>query len=121
MAQKRILIIDDNQDILTMLEKMLGLKGYDVITHTHGEEVIDLLKTESPRALIMDMLLSGMDGRDLCRKIKQDESVRHVPVILFTAHPNAAQSCLDSGADHFLEKPFDMKRLLGLLEEITSA
>ena len=60
----------------------------------------------------MDMLLSGMNGTEICARLKQDPSLSHIPVIMISAHPNAKEICLDAGAEDFISKPFDMKDLL---------
>ncbi len=113
----RILIIDDNEDIVFMLKAMLTLKGYmvDVKTNTTklGEHLIDI----RPDIILMDMLLSGSDGRDVCKKLKANKAFSDIPIIMISAHPTAKEDCLKAGADFFLAKPFDMKNLFAQVQE----
>ena len=64
----------------------------------------------------MDMLLSGTDGTDICRRLKQDNKLSLVPILMFSAHPNAKDACLAAGADDFISKPFEMNDLMGKID-----
>lgn len=110
-----VLIIDDNTDILFMLEAMLSMKGYKVSTKENTDNLEDTLKTIAPGVIIMDMLLSGADGREVCKSLKMDPLFLNIPIIMISAHPQAKEECLASGADYFLEKPFDMYDILDLV------
>ena len=105
---KPVLIIDDNTDILFMLKAMLTMKGYSVSTKENADNLENTLKTVAPGVIIMDMLLSGTDGREVCKSLKIDPLFVHIPIIMISAHPQAREECLAYGADYFLEKPFDM-------------
>lgn len=107
----RILIIDDNEDIVFMLEAMLKLKGYKIDVKTNPERLEDYLHSTKPDVILMDMLLSGSDGREICMQLKANDSFADIPVIMISAHPTAKDDCLEAGADFFLAKPFDMKNL----------
>jgi len=109
---KRILIIDDNKDLLTMLTAMLKTKGYNIVVSETAENIIPFIKETKPDIIMMDMLLSGSDGREVCRQIKADESIASIPLMMLSAYPQAVSDCLQAGADAFIEKPFDMKVLL---------
>jgi CheY-like chemotaxis protein len=112
---KPVLIIDDNIDILFMLKAMLSMKGYSVATKENTDNLENTLKTIAPGVIIMDMLLSGADGREVCKSLKMDPLFLHIPIIMISAHPQAKEECLASGADYFLEKPFDMYDILDLV------
>lgn len=112
---KRILIIDDNKDLLTMLTAMLKTKGYNIVVSETAENIIPFIKETKPDIIMMDMLLSGSDGREVCRQIKADESIASIPLMMLSAYPQAISDCLQAGADAFIEKPFDMKVLLDKL------
>lgn len=115
--ETRILIIDDNEDIVFMLEAMLKLKGYKIDVKTNSDKLDDHLLEVRPNIILMDMLLSGSDGRDICKKLKGKKAFSDIPIIMISAHPTAKQDCLEAGADYFLAKPFDMKNLFSQLEE----
>jgi DNA-binding response OmpR family regulator len=107
-SQQHILVIDDNEDILVMLKTMLELKRYQVSIRDNAENIEETIFNLQPDVIIMDMLLSGMDGRDVCRELKKNPTTSNIPLLMISAHPNAQSTCLDAGADYFLSKPFDM-------------
>jgi DNA-binding response OmpR family regulator len=111
---KRILVVDDDPDILDALQFMLEYAGYEVKTTEKGEYAENLRDTNGglPDVIILDVLLSGKDGRLICQKLKSREETKRIPIIMISAHPNAKQSVAAVGADDFLAKPFDMDDLL---------
>lgn len=111
-----ILVIDDNEDILHMLKAMLQMKGYKVSLLISALEIEAEIEKQNPDMIIMDMLLSGADGREVCKIIKQNEKFSKIPLLMISAHPSARQDCLASGADYFLEKPFDMNELFSKID-----
>lgn len=118
MKNKKILIIDDDPDILDSLRFVLEGEGYEVETSEKGEYAEKLPNTKEglPALLILDILLSGKDGRIICKKLKRRKDTKHLPVIIISAHPNAEHSSLAMGADAFLAKPFDLSRLMKIIE-----
>lgn len=112
---KRILVVDDDPDIRTMIKIMLEFKGYSVVAIERGETSEELLLTKKFGLVVMDMLLSGMNGVDICRRIKQNGSLSHIPIVMISAHPNAKAICLEAGADDFIAKPFDMQEILTVI------
>jgi DNA-binding response OmpR family regulator len=109
---KSILIVDDEQDILLFLEAVLSDEGYRVLTASRGEELFALLERGLPDLILLDMLLSGTDGRAIIRRLKSQAATASVPVLLVSAHPRAEQEALDSGGDGFLAKPFDIDEVI---------
>ena len=107
-----ILVIDDDPDILTMIRVMLEYHDYRVITSENEEETFAILNKEPVNMVIMDMLLSGKDGTDICRRIKSNPNHSSLPVMMFSAHPNAREACLAAGANEFIAKPFEMQEML---------
>ncbi len=117
MGSKKIVVVDDDPDILDALQMTLEDEGYDVTTTEKGEYAENLRGTNGnlPDLIILDVLLSGKDGRTICQKLKSQPETRHIPIIMISAHPNAKQSVKDVGADNFLAKPFDVNELLALV------
>lgn len=114
-GQTHVLIIDDNEDILSMLQTMLEHTGYKVSTLDKTYELIGVVNNLQPDIILMDKLLSGYDGCEFCKQLKADPDLAKIPVIMISAHPQAATECLEAGADFFLEKPFEMDHLLQTL------
>lgn len=110
----KILVVDDDPDILDALQLMLEDAGYEVTTSEKGDYAENLHDTNGglPDVIILDVLLSGKDGRLICQKLKGQDETRHIPIIMISAHPNARQSVTAVGADDFVAKPFDMDELL---------
>ena len=116
----RILILDDDPDIGTMIKMMLEYKGYSVMVSDRAEQAWDILVNDHVNLVIMDMLLSGVNGTDLCAELKKNKTTLHIPVIMISAHPNAKEICLQAGADEFIAKPFDMQEILSKIAHLVS-
>jgi DNA-binding response OmpR family regulator len=111
----KILVADDTPAILDVLRQMLEMEGYDVVTTPDGQEVLRLLDAEQPDLLLLDIRLSGCDGRDLCRHIKQQATLCQIPILLMSAYQDMQQMEAQSGADGSLQKPFQMSTLLATI------
>jgi DNA-binding response OmpR family regulator len=111
---KKILVVDDDPDILDALQFTLEDAGYEVTTTEKGEYAENLHDTNGglPDVVLLDVLLSGKDGRIICQKLKSQEETKHIPIIMMSAHPNAKHSITAVGADDFMAKPFDVDELL---------
>lgn len=109
-----ILVIDDEPDILQALTFLLEDEGFRVQASEKGEYAESLLARagELPDLIILDVLLSGRDGRIICRDLKRHMATAHIPVVMISAHPNAEQSVKDVGADAFVAKPFAIDDIL---------
>jgi len=116
--KEKILVLDDDPDIGTMIKMMLEYKGYSVTVSDRAEQANEILKTNEVDLIIMDMLLSGVNGTDLCSELKKDSSLARTPVIMISAHPNAKEICLQAGADEFISKPFDMQDILSKIDHL---
>jgi CheY-like chemotaxis protein len=112
--RKTILVADDDPAIGDMLREMLEDAGYEVQTQVDGHAV-QLMQEPLPDLLVLDVRLSGMDGRTICRQLKSQEATRHLPIILLSAHKDTPQIAREAGADDFLAKPFEMGELLALV------
>jgi CheY-like chemotaxis protein len=115
--QKRILVVDDDPDILDAIRFTLEDEGYAITTTEKGEYAENLRDGNGglPDLIILDVLLSGKDGRMICRHLKEREDTRHIPIIMISAHPDARESSQSVGADAFLAKPWDIDELLAIV------
>ncbi|SDM81853.1 response regulator transcription factor [Siphonobacter aquaeclarae] len=101
-----ILLVDDNEEIIAYLTDILG-EDYELFVATHGEEAIERLRNEAIHLVVSDIMMPVMDGLELCRRIKTDKAICHVPVILLTAKDTIESKIegLETGADAYIEKP----------------
>ena len=113
---KKILVIDDDPGIITVIELLLKRQGYKVATA--AQEVGAYKKVEQfvPDLILLDVLLSGVDGREICRRLKSSNQFQNIPVIMFSAHPSAQKHIEAYKADDFLHKPFQVPELLQKIE-----
>lgn len=109
---KKILIVDDDRGILEALHLILESEGYFVKTASNAQETFESLENFQPDVVLLDVLLSGEDGRDICKKIKKTHTVSSTPVLMMSAHISAKDSSITNGADGFLAKPFGIGELL---------
>jgi CheY-like chemotaxis protein len=111
-SAKRILIVEDDPDITFVLVALLEEVGYAVSTAERGEELAHLDTSALPDLIVLDLYLSGLDGRQIARQLKGQEATRQIPIVMLSAHPDAPQDAKDAGADAFLAKPFDLDMVL---------
>ncbi|UII31118.1 response regulator [Fulvivirga ulvae] len=110
--KKRILVADDDPSILDVLEIMLAeIGGYQVETTANGKSVLEL-KDDLPDLILLDLWMSGMDGREICTKLKSQDTTRAIPVIIFSANRDIQTIAETAGADDYIAKPFQMNELL---------
>ena len=107
-----ILVLDDDPDICIMIKMVLDYYGYDAMDAENEENAKKIISSNHVDLLIMDMLLSGVDGTDICRQLKQDKETSSIPILMFSAHPTARETCLAAGADDFISKPFEMNDMM---------
>ncbi|MBA2248725.1 MAG: response regulator transcription factor [Chitinophagaceae bacterium] len=108
----KILVVDDDVDILAVMEILFTMKGFDVEVTAKWENTFDKIKSFNPDLILLDVLISGNDGRTICKQLKAEEETKQIPVIMFSAHPSAAATIAEYGADDFIAKPFDVNDLL---------
>lgn len=107
-----ILVLDDDPDISIMIKMVLDYYGYDAMDAENEETATRIISSNHVDLLIMDMLLSGVDGTDICRRLKLDKQTSSIPILMFSAHPTAKETCLAAGADDFISKPFEMNDMM---------
>ncbi|MCA1753941.1 MAG: response regulator transcription factor [Spirochaeta sp.] len=117
MGQERILIVDDELDILELIAYNLRKEGYEVETVQSGEQALRAMAENPPQAVLLDLLLPGIDGIEVCRRIKQDKRFQHTPVLMLTARTEDSDivTGLEVGADDYITKPFSPKVLVARL------
>lgn len=108
---KKILIADDDPAIVDSIKMMLELEGYEVKTTTNGETVYKMEK-EYPDLLLLDIWMSGQDGREICKFLKKEPHTKRIPIIMVSASRDVKEVAKEAGADDFLEKPFEREELL---------
>lgn len=113
---KRILVADDDPGIGDMLQIMLEDAGYEVEIEVNGQAVQQMIEP-FPDLLILDIRLSGTDGRTICEQLKRQPATRYIPIILLSAHKDTQQIAREAGADAFLMKPFEMADLLAFVAQ----
>lgn len=109
---KRILIVDDNNDILWVVEIILKRYGFEVISTLKGEEVLSKTLEYKPDLVLLDVFLSGVDGIDVCNTLKSNPKTKDTPVIMISAHTNFKEIQKFCKADDFIAKPFDANELV---------
>lgn len=110
------MIADDDPGILDSIGIMLEFEGYEVSTTLNGNTLLDL-ENELPDLLLLDIWMSGTDGRDICRLLKQKQNTSKIPIVMISASRDIERSAIEAGADDFLSKPFDMDDLLKKIEK----
>ncbi|MCD6170500.1 MAG: response regulator [Candidatus Latescibacteria bacterium] len=114
MAKGRILIVDDEEDILSLVEYNLRKEGYRTIGVKTGEAALQLVEEETPDLIILDLMLPEMDGLEVCRILKSNENTSDIPIIMLTAKGEETDIVvgLEIGADDYVTKPFSPRVLL---------
>ncbi len=120
MVNQSILVIDDEKDILKLLQYNLEKEGYRVLLAKTGEEGFELAKTKKPDLIILDLMLPGIDGIEVCKLLKGSSATRHIPVMMLTAKSSEVDQVvgLELGASDYIAKPFSIKVLLVRVKNI---
>lgn len=118
--KESILIVDDEEDIIELIRYNLSKAGYRVSCVGTGEEGLSFAKSTPPDLIILDLMLPGVDGLDVCRKLKSDPATQDIPIIMVTARGEEADivTGLEMGADDYLAKPFSPRVLLARIKSV---
>ncbi|OJV97197.1 MAG: two-component system response regulator [Chloroflexi bacterium 54-19] len=113
----RVLVVEDSEDIRTLLEELLEAEGYNLVFATNGEEGLEKAKREHPDIILMDLSLPGMDGWETVYRLRQLAEFKTTPVIALTAHATRKdeERALAAGCTGYISKPFDMENLLNYI------
>ena len=119
-TSKKILVIDDEGDLLALIGKRLEASGYKVVTLESGNHAVEFVKSERPDLILLDVLMPGKNGCEVCKELKADKETKSIPVVIFTAqYPEEEYVKINSeeiGADDFMLKPFDAQTLLAKIK-----
>lgn len=117
--KKKILVADDDAAIVDAIQLILEDANYIVETTLNGEDVIKM-KTNFPDLILLDIWMSGQDGRIICAHIKSKKETKHIPIIMISANRDTSQIAKKAGAEDFITKPFEMDDLLNKVEKYLS-
>jgi len=119
MMKKRILVVDDEIDLVETLRFSLELKGYEVLVAYNGEDALHLARNENPDLILLDVMLPKMEGYQVCRLLKFDARFRHIPIFMLTAKTQEKDRMIgeQTGADEYITKPFEMEDLMKKVKE----
>lgn len=121
MKSKKVIIVDDDVAILDSLGLMLDIEGFDVAAFERGSQIFDCVdSTCRPDAILLDMWLSDEDGREICKQLKNQDSTRNIPVIIMSASRGLENTALESGANAFISKPFDIEDVINKIHQLTA-
>lgn len=120
MPKERVLVVDDEEDILAVVKYHLEREGFRVILATTGEEAMDLVKNKMPDLILLDLMLPGIDGLEVTKKLKLDDKTKNIPIIMLTAKDEEADivTGLEMGADDYVTKPFSPRVLVARIKAI---
>jgi DNA-binding response OmpR family regulator len=118
-----LVVADDDSDILRLLERRLSRRGYAVVTASDGLAALDAVRRTGPDAVVLDRVMPGMSGEEVCAALKGDERTAAIPVVLLSAHASEREIVegFGAGADDYLTKPFDLDELDERLRRLAAA
>lgn len=120
MSKEKILVVDDEEDILELVRYNLSREGYDVICASTGEGGLNAAKNKIPDLIILDLMLPGIDGLDVARILKNEKSTKNIPIIMLTAKGEEADivTGLELGADDYISKPFSPRIMIARIRAV---
>lgn len=120
MARERVLVVDDEEDILQLVDYNLSKEGYKVTSVTSGEEAISRARADVPDLVVLDLMLPGVDGLEVCRRMRADPATSRIPIVMLTAKGEEADivTGLELGADDYIAKPFSPRVLIARVKAV---
>ena len=110
MAEK-VLVVDDENQIRDLLGEFLEREGYEVLLASSGEEAMELAERKIPHTILLDVKMPGIDGIEVCKRLKAEPKTQFIPVIMITGYVDNKMVAIESGADDFVNKPIDLVEL----------
>jgi DNA-binding response OmpR family regulator len=122
MGQKKILVVDDEVDLVETLRFPLEMEGFNVLVSYNGEDALNQARKENPDLILLDLMLPKLDGYKVCRLLKFDERYKHIPILMLTAKTQEKDKLLgkETGADEYITKPFDIDELMKKIKSYLS-
>jgi DNA-binding response OmpR family regulator len=114
----KILVVDDDLSILEALKSAMEIFNYEVEAISRGEKAVSCAKKIKPNIIILDYLLSGIDGRQITKELKRYPETKNIPIIMLSAHPQAPELAKSIGINEFIAKPFDLDELLNKVSSL---
>ncbi len=120
MAKPTILVIDDEKDIVKLVQYNLEKEGYQVVTARTGEDGFETARTKLPALIVLDLMLPGIDGLEVCKLLRSEKTTKHIPIVMLTAKSSETDQIvgLELGATDYVAKPFSVKVLLARVKTI---
>jgi len=120
MVKQKILVVDDEEDILELLKFNLSREGYQVLCAVSGEQALRLVRSENPDLIMLDLMLPGIDGLEVTRRLKNDPDTKNLPIVMLTAKGEEADivTGLELGADDYITKPFSPRILIARIRAV---
>jgi two-component system phosphate regulon response regulator PhoB len=120
MTKEKILIVDDEEDILELVRYNLSREGYKIFCAVSGEEGLRIAMAEMPDLIVLDLMLPGLDGLDVTRRLKADDSTRKIPIVMLTAKGEESDivTGLELGAEDYMTKPFSPRVLVARVKAV---
>ena len=115
---KRLLILDDDRDVLDVMQEVLTYEGFDVKIIDKADNIFDDIAAYQPHLLLLDYILSGINGGEICHQVKTNERTGYLPVIMVSAYPKVIASLGNYGSDGFIAKPFDITHLVNEVNRV---
>lgn len=120
MANEKILVVDDEEHIAELISYNLSSNGYKVITANNGIDAVKVAIEEKPSLILLDLMIPGKDGYDVCKEVRSNNEIRNTPIIMLTAKSEELDKILglELGADDYITKPFSVKELLARVKAV---
>ncbi len=118
MGKNKILVVDDEVDLVETLRFPLEMEGFNVLVSYNGEDALNKARKENPDLILLDLMLPKLDGYKVCRLLKFDERYKHIPILMLSAKTQEKDKIIgmETGADEYITKPFDMDELIGKIK-----
>jgi|SRR5690606_11891700 len=116
----KILVVDDDSGIGEMLKTLLEFYGYEVEVTEQPEEAERIIIERKMDLVMLDMLISGVNGTDVCARLRQNQATAHIPILMMSALHDAGEKCRKAGANDFIAKPFEMDDLITKIDGVLS-
>ena len=117
----KVLVIDDDKDLLEVIQALLTTRGFDVETDNNWQSGFEKIRKFEPQIILLDVFLSGIDGLEICKQLKANPLTSQIPIVIFSAYPRIAETVIyEYGADDFIAKPFEVNDLVEKIYSVLS-